>query len=99
MSEEIGQVVRRIEEQGCSVEVGAMRLRLIKQVMQAPVDKPADYAVMTGCHHAFRLFPLRAVLDLFDIFGLRYTLLSKEYCCTHSLHEHNDKPTPEEMTW
>ena len=97
MSEEMHNVIHHIEEQGCSVEAGAMRLRLIKQVMQAPVDKPAGYVVMTGCHHAFRLFPLRAVLDLFEICGLRYTLLSREYCCTHSLHEHDDKPTPEQM--
>jgi len=97
MSDEMHNTIHRIEEQGCSVEVGAMRLRLIKQVMKAPVDKSAEYVVMTGCHHAFRVFPLRAMLDLLEICGLRYTLLSKEYCCTHSLHEHDDKPTPEQM--
>lgn len=97
MNDEIRNTIHRIEEQGCSVEVGAMRLRLIKHVMQAPVDKRADYVLMTGCHHVFRVFPLRAVLDLLEICELNYTLLSREYCCTHSLHEHDDKPTPEQM--
>ncbi len=96
MSNEMQNTIHRIEEQGCSVEVGAMRLRLIKHVMKAPVDKQADYVLMTGCHHVFRVFPLRAVLDLLEICGLNYTLLSREYCCTHSLHEHDDKPTPEQ---
>ena len=97
MSNEMQDTVHRIEEQGCSVEVGAMRLRLIKHVMHAPVDKKADYVLMTGCHHVFRVFPLRAVLDLLEICGLNYTLLSREYCCTHSLHEHDDMPTAEQM--
>jgi len=96
MSEDKHEIIPRILEQGTSVESGAMRLRLIKQVMQASVDQSADYVIMAGCHHPFRVFPLRALMDLLDAFGLRYTLLSKEFCCGHSTHEENEKPEGEE---
>lgn len=83
--------LQQIGEQGPSVEIGAMRLRIIKETIGARVDQAADYAVLTGCNAPYRFHHVKALVDLLERLGVSYSFLSKEYCCGSSYLPKNDK--------
>jgi len=83
--------IQQIETQGPSVEIGAMRLRLVKETIGARVDQRADYAILTGCNAPFRFFHLQSFVQLLESLNVSYTLLSKEFCCGSSYLPKNDK--------
>ncbi|MDO8689455.1 MAG: (Fe-S)-binding protein, partial [Dehalococcoidia bacterium] len=83
--------LEQIGSQGPSVEIGAMRLRLIKETMGAKVDQRADYAILAGCNAPFRFFHLKSFVDLLERLGVSYSFLSNEFCCGSSYLPKNDK--------
>lgn len=82
--------LHQIEAQGPSVEVGAMRLRLLKEMMGARIDRRAEYAVVTGCNAPFRFYHVKSFVDLLERLGVDYTFLSREFCCGNSYLPKNE---------
>ncbi len=83
--------LQQIEIQGPSVEIGAMRLRLVKETIGARVDQQADYVILTGCNAPYRFYHLKSFIELLERLGASYTLLSKEFCCGSSYLPKNDE--------
>lgn len=83
--------VQQIENQGPSVEIGAMRLRLLKETIGARVDQQAEYAVLAGCNAPFRFYHVKSFVELLERLGISYSFLSKEYCCGNSYLPKNDR--------
>src|SRR3972149_3256267 len=65
--------IQQIEAQGPSVEVGAMRLRLLKETIGARVDQQAEFAILSGCHAPFRFFPIKGFVELLERLGVSYS--------------------------
>lgn len=82
--------LEQIGTQGSSLEIGAMRLRLIKETMGAKVDQRADYAILAGCNAPFRFYHLKSFIDLLERLGVSYSFLSNEFCCGSSYLPKND---------
>ena len=83
--------IQQIETQGPSVEVGAMRLRLLKEMMGARVDQRAEYVVVSGCNAPFRFYHVKSFVDLLERLGVDYSFLSKEFCCGNSYLPKNER--------
>lgn len=66
------------------MEVGAMRLRMLKETIGARVDQRAEYAVLLGCNALFRFYHVKSFVELLERLGISYSFLSKEFCCGHS---------------
>ncbi len=77
------EIVRRIEATDCSIVPQDMRQRLLKWVMGARLDIPAEYVIITGCHSlvSVHLFHL---IKLLQYYRVDYTFLSEETCCGNS---------------
>lgn len=83
--------IQKIEVQGPSVEIGAMRLRIIKETIGARVDQRAEYAILTGCNAPYRFYHVQSFVEVLERLGVSYTFLSKEFCCGSSYLPKNDK--------
>lgn len=83
--------LQQIQAQGPSVEVGAMRLRLLKEMIGARVDQPAEYAILVGCNATFRFFHVKSFVDLLERLDVSYSFLSKEFCCGNSYLPKSDQ--------
>jgi Fe-S oxidoreductase len=77
----------KIRRLGSYVDHHEQRERLLRSGLRANVDKPAEYAVMTGCNPLFSLTAVKSFLDLLRHFGVSYTFLSKEVCCGRPVRE------------
>lgn len=80
--------IQQIESQGPSVKVGAMRL--LKEMMGARVDQPAEYAILVGCNAPFCFYHVKSFVDLLERLGVSYSFLSREFCCGSSYLPKND---------
>lgn len=77
--------VLRIEATDCSVGPQEIRQRLLKTVMGARLDSPAEYVIITGCRGIMSFVPLYHLIKLLNYYGVDYTFLSEETCCGNSL--------------
>ena len=77
----------KIRRLGSYVDHHEQKERLLRFGLRANVDKPAEYAVMTGCNPLFSLTAVKSFLDLLNYFAVSYTFLSKEVCCGRPVRE------------
>ncbi len=86
MSEQIlEEKLKRIEANDWSIAPREIRQRLLKRVMGARLDSPAEYVILTGCHGIPGFVNLFHLIKLLNYYGIDYTFLSEETCCGSSL--------------
>jgi len=85
------ELMRKIQQEGSIFDVTEQRSLLLKSGMGFPVDKAAEWVVITGCYNLFLFTPVFTFGKLLEAFGINYTFLSKEYCCGHPLVTEADK--------
>ncbi|MDP2643599.1 MAG: (Fe-S)-binding protein [Desulfobacterales bacterium] len=76
--------VRRIEATDCSIGPQEMRQRLLKTVMGARLDTPAEFVILTGCRSPAGFIHLSHLVKLLNYYAVDYTFLSEETCCGNS---------------
>lgn len=87
--------VELIERQGSSLPVTELRGKILGSFLSCPLDRQAEYAVMSGCHSAFNITHLKRLTDILKHYRISFTLLSREMCCGHSFLEILPKDTLE----
>src|SRR3990172_7803549 len=90
LNDNLMKKLRRIEATTCSIGPQEMRQRLLKNVMGARVDSPAEYVIITGCHGIPGFVHLSHLIKLLNHYGVSYSLLSEETCCGNSLLDEID---------
>lgn len=75
-------IIRKIETlKGSYLTPDEQRYRLLKVALNTPVDKKADYVIITGCSPLYYFTPVKSVVELLNHFAVDYTFLSQEACC------------------
>lgn len=87
--------VELIEKQGSSLPVSDLRRKILGSFLGCPLDREAEYTVMSGCHNAFNITHVKRLTDILTHYRISFTFLSKEMCCGHSFLEILPKNTPE----
>jgi cysteine-rich protein len=87
--------VRQIQANDCSIGPMEMRYRLLKGVMGARLDQPAEYAIITGCRSTTGFTHLIHLIKLLNHYKVDYTFLSEETCCGNSFLDYLDSETCE----
>lgn len=90
------EIVDRVEQNESSLMPMEMRLKLVRDIMGLRVDKPAEYAVITGCRSPYTFKHLAYFGALLHYLGTSYTLLSAETCCGESYIQKVDHKNHEE---
>ena len=85
------ELMRKIQQEGTIFDVTEQRSLLLKSGMGFPVDKEAEWVVITGCYNLLLFTPVYTFGKLLKAFGVDYTFLAKEYCCGHPLVTEADK--------
>ncbi len=86
--------VQQIQTNDCSLGPMEMRFRLLK-VMEARLDQPAEYAIITGCRSTTGFLHLSHLIKLLNYFKVDYTFLSEETCCGNSFLDYLEVGTCE----
>ncbi len=84
-TEKLVEKIRQIENHRCSLNPEELRLHALKFGLGVTLDKPTEYAIVTGCRSASVFVHLAAVVKLLRHYGLDHTFLSTESCCGNSL--------------
>ena len=75
-------IIKKIETlKGGYLTPDEQRYRLLGVALNAPVDKKADYVIITGCSPLYYFNPVRSVVAFLNHFAVDYTFLSQESCC------------------
>jgi len=82
--------VKRIEATDCSVGPQEIRQRILKTVMYANLDRPAEYVIITGCKGIMSFVALYHLIKLLNYYSVDYTFLSEETCCGSSFLDEID---------
>jgi Fe-S oxidoreductase len=85
--------VELIERQGSSLPVADLRRKILGSFFSCPMDKPAQYTLISGCHNAFNITHLKRFTDILKYYHVSFTFLAREMCCGHSFLEKLGKGT------
>jgi len=82
--ERIQELAKRIEDQGSRTTVLSVRKFLLGSGFGAPLEKKgADVLVLSGCYVPYSSVEgFIALVKLLEHFGVNFTFLEKEYCCS-----------------
>ncbi len=87
--------VELIERQGSSLPVTDLRRKILGSFFGSPLDRQAEYTIITGCHNAFNITHLKRLTDILKHYRISFTFLSREMCCGQSFLGQLAKDTPE----
>jgi hypothetical protein len=78
-------IVDNIRDFGTCVGNANQKTEMLSQI-GFPIGKPAEYVIIAGCFQPLRMPEvLKTLKNVLDHFGVSYTILRKEYCCTWGL--------------
>ncbi|NQU02628.1 MAG: (Fe-S)-binding protein [Syntrophaceae bacterium] len=76
------EAIENIRAYGVYHDSGEKRKRVLFEEIGVPADQKADYVLLSGCHQPEGMPQVFSALRGFlDHFGVKYTFLSKEFCC------------------
>jgi Fe-S oxidoreductase len=74
--------IENIKRHGVYHDDGENRRRILFEEIGVPADQKADYVLLSGCHQPEGMPQVfKALKGFLDHFGVKYTFLSKEFCC------------------
>ena len=74
--------IENIKTSGVYHDDGENRKRILFEEIGVPADQEAEYVFLSGCHQPEGMPQVfKALKDLLEHFGVKYTFLSKEFCC------------------
>ena len=76
------EIIQNIKTHGVYHDDGENRKRILFEEIGVPADQKADYVLLSGCHQPEGMPQVfKALKGFLEHFGVKYTFLSKEFCC------------------